>query len=380
MIYTAKDFSSISVMKQTNLGLIIKGFLMGTADVIPGISGGTVAFLTGIYEELVKTIAAFNPKNLIKIIKDSKPRTLIDNLWKSLNLGFLLLILAGIIPAIFLAALWIPFAIDQFPQLFFSFCLGCIVFTLIKPFQEQSWEPLPMLFLALGIISMATLILFPKELHHLRLTDINSTIIYEGKLQKASRYKIPLIGDTLKENQLNLSINGILFPIKMNRFNNNETIELPSSIIVKKERYKMVIYQKSLEEPGPMKLFISGAIAICAMILPGISGAFILILLDMYVPVLLALKEFEFSMIGPFILGCLVGIISVAKLLQQVFHKYKRLLIPLLLGVILGSFFKLWPWNYGEYALMESIQIISIFFVSFFSCVLIQKLVRKESA
>ena len=75
-------------MRKYNLGLVIKGFLMGTADVIPGISGGTIAFLTGIYEELVKTIAGFNPANLLKIFKDEKaqkkchPRLISKWVWR----------------------------------------------------------------------------------------------------------------------------------------------------------------------------------------------------------------------------------------------------------------------------------------------------------
>ena len=142
----------------------------------------------------------------------------------------------------------------------------------------------------------------------------------------------------------------------------------------------MIIYQDVTKEPGALELFFSGAIAICAMILPGISGAFILILLDMYIPVLLALKKLDITMLGPFILGCLVGIISVARLLQKIFNSYKQTIIPLLLGVILGSFFKLWPWNYGKYNTFESMQIIAIFFFSLISCALIERAIKKESA
>ena len=166
----------------------------------------------------------------------------------------------------------------------------------------------------------------------------------------------------------------------MEAFNENKVIRLPSDLVVQKKKQKMIIYQEVTKEPGALELFISGAIAICAMILPGISGAFILILLDMYIPVLLALKKLDIAMLGPFILGCLIGIISVAKLLQKVFHSYKQYLIPLLLGIILGSFFKLWPWNYGKYNTFESMQIIAMFLFSLISCALIEKTLKKESA
>ena len=166
----------------------------------------------------------------------------------------------------------------------------------------------------------------------------------------------------------------------MKAFNENKDISLPSNLVVQKKKQKMVIYQEATVEPGALELFFSGAIAICAMILPGISGAFILILLDMYIPVLLALKKFDIVMLGPFILGCLIGIISVARLLQKIFNSYKQYIIPLLLGVILGSFFKLWPWNYGKYNTFESMQIMAMFLFSLISCALIEKTLRKESA
>lgn len=353
---------------------------MGTADVIPGISGGTVAFLTGIYEELVKTIAGFNPANIFKIFKESNRGQRIQNLWTSLNITFILLILAGIVPAIFLAALWIPFTVDQFPHFFFAFCLGCIVFTLIKPFQEQDWKPVAFIFLLLGILSMATLLLSPKNEISLKLTDSKSHLIYEGMFQKSSRLKLSLPNTILDHQHLNLSVNGTSFIINMKTFNANKGIRLASNLVIQKKKQKMIIFQELSKTPSALKLFFSGAIAICAMILPGISGAFILILLDMYVPVLLALKNLDITMLGPFMLGCLIGIISIARLLQKVFNSYKQYLIPLLLGVILGSFFKLWPWNYGKFNTMESIQVIAIFIFSLVSCIIIEKTIKKESA
>ena len=353
---------------------------MGTADVVPGISGGTVAFRTGIYEELVKTIAGLNPANLIKIFKESDRGNIINNYWTSLNISFILFILAGIVPAIFLAALWIPYTVDQFPHFFLAFCLGCIVFTLVRPFQEQDWKPVTFTFLLLGILSMAVLLLSPKNEINLKLTDSESNLVYEGKFQNSSRLKLSLSNTILKDQYLNLSVNETSFVINMKTFNENKDIKLPSNLVVQKKKQKMIIYQEATVEPGALELFFSGAIAICAMILPGISGAFILILLDMYIPVLLALKKLDIAMLGPFILGCLVGIISVARLLQKIFNSYKQYLIPLLLGVILGSFFKLWPWNYGKYNTTESMQIIAIFFFSLVSCALIEKAIKKESA
>ena len=225
-------------MGKNNLSLVIKGFLMGTADVIPGISGGTVAFLTGIYEELVKTIAGFNPANLIKIFKESDRSKLINNYWTSLNISFILFILAGIVPAIFLAALWIPFTVDQFPHFFFAFCLGCIVFTLVKPFQEQDWKPVTFIFLLLGILSMAALLLSPKNEINLKLTDSKSNLVYEGKFQNSSRLKLSLSNTILGDQHLNLSINETSFVINMEAFNENKVIRLASDLVVQKKKTK----------------------------------------------------------------------------------------------------------------------------------------------
>jgi putative membrane protein len=95
-------------------------------------------------------------------------------------------------------------------------------------------------------------------------------------------------------------------------------------------------------------VFFSGAIAICAMILPGISGAFILVLLGSYQPVLLAVKSLDVKVIAVFMLGCIVGLLSFSKLLNYLFTHYKQLVLALLSGFLMGSLVKIWPWKNND--------------------------------
>lgn len=232
---------------------------MGAADVIPGVSGGTIAFISGIYEELLETISKVN-FTAVKVLKNEGLKAA----WNYINGSFLAVLLSGI---------------------------------------------------AISIISLAKLITYLMEFHTVLLWSfffglILSSIYLVGK--KITQWDIPKI--------IALIIGSIIaFYITV----------LPP-----------------MTSPGALWfIFLSGALAICAMILPGISGSFILLLLGSYEFVLSAIKDVKITIIITFGLGCITGLLSFSKFLNWMFKKYHDLTIALLTGFLVGSLNKIWPWK-----------------------------------
>ncbi|MFT7343822.1 MAG: putative membrane protein [Lentimonas sp.] len=249
-------------MKRTltqKLLLSIKGMAMGAADVVPGVSGGTIAFITGIYEELITSIDNIN-LSAIKVLRKEG----LTAFWNHINGTFFLFLFAGIILSIASLAKIVVFTLEESPVLIWSFFFGLIL---------------------------------------------------------ASTY---IIGKTIT-NWTSKSIVAGLIGLVIALF--------ISSI------------QTVAQIDNTWYIFLSGAVAICAMILPGISGSFILVLMGSYHLVLNALKEKELFTIVVFLGGCVVGLLSFSKLLKFLFTKYKTLTIAVLTGFMLGSLYKVWPWK-----------------------------------
>tara|TARA_R110001592_G_scaffold120589_1_gene325169 strand:+ start:15850 stop:16767 length:918 start_codon:yes stop_codon:yes gene_type:complete len=236
-----------------------KGIAMGAADVVPGVSGGTIAFITGIYEELLSTISSVNLESL-KVLKNEG----LKGFWNHVNGNFLVALLLGIGISIASLAKLITYLLTHHDILLWSFFFGLII----------------------------------------------SSIYLVGKTIKkwdAKKIIALLIGTA------------IAFYITI----------LPP-----------------MENPDALWfVFLSGAIAICAMILPGISGSFILLLLGSYELVLSAIRDVKLSVIAVFGVGCVVGLLSFSKLLNWMFKKYHDLTIALLTGFLVGSLNKIWPWK-----------------------------------
>lgn len=240
--------------------LALKGMAMGAADVVPGVSGGTIAFITGIYEELISSINNVN----LSLLKTLRTEGIVAA-WKQLNGTFLLVLFTGIIISIASLAQAVTYLLDNHPVLIWSFFFGLIVASAI------------------------------------------------------------LIGKSIKKWTLGVSLMLIIGGIIAFWISSIQTVVN--------------------EDSASWYIFLSGAIAICAMILPGISGSFILVLLGSYNVVLSAVKDREFATILIFMSGCLVGILSFAKLLKFLFARFKELTIALLTGFMIGSLYKVWPWK-----------------------------------
>ena len=239
--------------------ITLKGMAMGAADVVPGVSGGTIAFISGIYEELITSINNINLSLITTFKKDG-----IKAVWNKVNGNFLVALFLGIFISVLSLAKFLSWLLENEPILLWSFFFGLVV---------------------------ASIFLVGKEI---KRWNIGSIVIL-------------IIGAALA------------FIIT----------ELPASDNTDNLPY----------------LFLSGALAICAMILPGISGAFILVLLGSYKTILDAVHERDIKIILTVGLGAIFGLLSFARLLKWMFNHYKNITLALLTGFILGSLNKIWPWK-----------------------------------
>ncbi|MDC0380432.1 DUF368 domain-containing protein [Flavobacteriaceae bacterium] len=239
--------------------LILKGIAMGAADLVPGVSGGTIAFISGIYEELISSLNAIN-LSLIKTIKTEG----LKSFWKKINGSFLVAILLGIAVSILSLSKLITWLLHEKPILVWAFFFGLV---------------------------LASILFVTKKINQWKLGEFLGLIM--GTLFAYQLTKIGAMG-----------------------------------------RSESMLY-----------LFISGAIAICAMILPGISGAFILVILGSYNTVLQAINEKSIGKLLVFIAGAIVGILSFSKLLKWLFNNYKSITLAVLTGFMVGALAKIWPWK-----------------------------------
>ena len=238
----------------------LKGMAMGAADVVPGVSGGTIAFISGIYEELLNSISSFN-FNLLKVYKKEG----FKQVWNIVNGSFLLALFIGISISVLSLAKLIGTLLENHPIVIWSFFFGLVL----------------------------------------------ASIIYIGK--QITTWTIGSI--------LCLILGGIL------------------------AFYITTLNPMVSENSSPWFLFLVGMIAICAMILPGISGSFILVLLGAYKPVLNALNTRDFFSIIIFMLGTVVGLVTFSRILKWLFSSYKNYTLATLTGFIIGSLNKIWPWQ-----------------------------------
>ncbi|MCK0130786.1 DUF368 domain-containing protein [Flavobacteriaceae bacterium F08102] len=242
------------------LVITLKGIAMGAADVVPGVSGGTIAFISGIYEELLASINAINFKTLTILRKEG-----VAAAWKSINGNFLLALLLGIGLSIVSLAKLIKYLLATHPILVWAFFFGLVL----------------------------------------------ASVIYVGK--------------------------------QIDKWNVGVFIALIIGVAV--GYYLTIIPAVAAVGSSSLFLFFAGALAICAMILPGISGGYILLLLGAYRPVLDAVDERDIKTIAILGAGAIVGILSFSRLLKWLFETYRNITLAVLTGFIIGSLNKIWPWK-----------------------------------
>ena len=237
-----------------------KGLAMGAADVVPGVSGGTIAFISGIYEELVASISNIN-FSLLKTLQKEGFKVA----WKQLNGSFLAALFIGVLISILSLAKTIKYLLENEPILLWSFFFGLVM----------------------------------------------ASIIFIGKQVEKWNYKLLL-----------LAILGATF---------GYTITIVSSTSVTEINYLFLVF--------------AGAIASCAMILPGISGSYILLLMGVYPIVMTAITNRDVKIISAIGVGVVLGLLFFSKLLKWLFSKYKNEMLVVLTGIMFGSLNKVWPWK-----------------------------------
>jgi len=265
--------------------LALKGFCMGVADVIPGISGGTIAFLLGIYEDLIEAIKSVDTRFVGRLC-----RLRIREAFEGVEWKFLVSVFAGIISAIVTLSKAISWMLHNEPVMIYSFFFGLILAT------------------------------------------------------------VPIIARILK----------------------NWTPGKILTVLIASVCTYFIVGMVPLATPETWWfIFLSGAVAISAMILPGISGAFILVLLGKYQFLLDAVNQRDLFIAGMFGLGVVAGIVSFVRVLGWLFREWHDLTVALLTGVVIGSLRKVWPWKeivrsittgHGKIIPLEEINVLPVNF------------------
>lgn len=239
--------------------LALKGMAMGAADVVPGVSGGTIAFITGIYKEFVGSINSVNLESL-KLLFTGR----FKEFWTAINGNFLLAVALGIAASVFSLATVMKFLLGAFPV--------------------QTWA------VFFGLVS-ASVVLIAKDVKGWTVMNVLQVVF------------------------------GIVAGVVLCTISPAQT---PDSLWF---------------------VFLCGMIAICAMVLPGISGSFILVLLGKYEMIIGAVSDLNLVILGTFAVGAVIGIVSFCKFLTFVLNKAYKTTVLVMLGFIIGSLVKIWPWS-----------------------------------
>ena len=241
------------------LGVVARGFAMGAADVVPGVSGGTMAFILGIYEELLHSISTFTRRETLQMVFRLDWR----GLWHALPWRFLLALGIGIALAVLSLAQFLEWALEVYPERVWSFFLGLVVASVLIIGRQVPWR--------------------------------RALVVVAGLFALGAWWIVGMV-----------------------------PTQTPDT---------------------PLLLMLSGALAICAMILPGISGSFILVLLGKYQTVLGAVNDRDLVVIGLVGFGAVVGLMSFARVVSWLFRTRHNATIAAITGLLLGSTRKIWPWR-----------------------------------
>ncbi|KGK14074.1 DUF368 domain-containing protein [Vibrio navarrensis] len=241
------------------LSTFLKGLAMGAADVVPGVSGGTIAFITGIYDTLLESIRRINP-SIFRLWKAQGFKAA----FKHINGFFLIALFGGVLTSIATLAKLITWMLVNHPIPIWSFFFGLIL----------------------------------VSVYHI--------------LRQVERKDVPRFA---------LLLLGIVFA------------------------YSITVLKPLHLEPTSLNVLLAGAIAICAMILPGISGSFILLLIGMYAPVLGAVKNVQLDILGLFLAGCVAGLLTFSHVLSWLLRRFRDFTLMFLTGLMIGTLPKIWPWK-----------------------------------
>lgn len=242
-----------------NIVVALKGYAMGAANVIPGVSGGTIALLTGIFNELIDALDAIMSFSTWKLLIKGQ----LKEFWETIHGTFLLWLAVGVIISVFSLAKLMDYVLDHHPVQTWAFFFGLIIVSSVFMLSDiKGWKGSDVAWLVFGVALGAFICLLSP-------TETTSAMWF---------------------------------------------------------------------------IAVCGAIAICTMILPGISGSFILVLLGKYEYIMEAVSEFNIPVLLVFAIGCLIGIVAFSKFLHWLIGKYEKQTLLVLIGFTIGALVKVWPW------------------------------------
>ncbi len=242
------------------LGLWLKGVAMGAADVVPGVSGGTIAFISGIYAELIDSLKNIGPQSLHTLFTRGWRA-----FWAEINGTFLAVLFTGVLTSVLTLAKLVKHMLDTSPILMWSLFFGLVLASIAHMLRAiKDWRVLDIFFLVIG-------------------AAVAGSITISGAAQLPTGYGY---------------------------------------------------------------IFGAGMLAICAMILPGISGSFILLILGLYPTVIAAIADLNFVLLAVFGAGCILGLLCFSRFLSWSLHHHQRPTLALLIGFLVGSLNTLWPWKF----------------------------------
>ena len=242
-----------------NIVVALKGFAMGAANVIPGVSGGTIALLTGIFNELIEALNAIMSVSTWKLLIKGQ----FKEFWETIHGTFLLWLAIGVVISVFSLAKLMEYVLAHHPVQTWAFFFGLIVVSAVFMLSDiKGWKGKEVAWLILGIALGAFICLLSP-------TETTSDMWF---------------------------------------------------------------------------IAVCGAIAICTMILPGISGSFILVLLGKYEYIMKAVSDLNIPVLLVFAVGCVIGIVAFSKFLHWLIGKYEKQTLLVLIGFTIGALVKVWPW------------------------------------
>ncbi|NNF08143.1 MAG: DUF368 domain-containing protein [Candidatus Eisenbacteria bacterium] len=251
-----------------HVSVFLKGAAMGAANVIPGVSGGTIAFITGIYERLINALKSFDLEAVGHLFKGR-----FGAFAKHIDFGFLVALMVGVLVSVLSLAKLLEYLFIEHPVFLWAFFFGLILASVVFVAKTvDKWNAATIGMLILGIAIAA----------------------------------------------------GIAF------------------------------LKPAAENTHPIYMFACGIVAICSMIIPGLSGSFVLILMGNYMLVLGAISELDIKLLIPFGIGCVFGLLAFSHLLSYIFKRFKNGAVALLSGFIFGSLLIIWPWKNEVYLLDAS--------------------------
>jgi putative membrane protein len=250
------------------LGIYLRGVAMGTADLVPGVSGGTIALITGIYARLLAALSQANGETVMLLARGHFARC-----WERIDGSFLLVLAAGMGTAILGFAEGIQFLLAHYPLVLWSFFFGLVLASAVMLLVTElsAGDTLGYFLVVLGASAAALIGLLPQ----------------------------------------------------------GSIASLPGAF------------------------FLAGMLAITAMLLPGISGSFILLLLGMYAPVISAVTERDLTLLAVFAAGCAVGLLTFSRVLHWLMQSFRKSLMATLAGFLAGSLVILWPWQLVQSVIID---------------------------